>query len=125
MTKVSSYSDAVKIFGLGDSTTPALYGIEQYLKTYNYVNIIRVASSNAAKSSVALKVEGEDPESPTALGTIISGESVYKTDIYNGDVIKLIYNSTRTRLSISGELNGTTYVTPLELIDCFLGFPCL
>ena len=82
LTKISSYSEMVKIFGYGDATTPALYGIEQYLRTYNYVNIIRIASSSAAKSSVALKVEGEDPESATALGTIISGESVYETDIY-------------------------------------------
>ena len=117
LTKISSYSEMVKIFGYGDATTPALYGIEQYLRTYNYVNIIRIASSSAEKSSVALKVEGEDPESQTALGTIISGESVYETDIYNGDTIKLVYNSARTRLSISGELNGTTYITPLELID--------
>jgi len=117
LTKISSYSEMVKTFGLGDSTTPALYGVEQYLKTYNYVNIIRVASSNAAKASVALKVEGEDPESETALGTIISGESVYKTDIYNGDIVKLVYNSARTRLSISAELDGVTYTTPLELID--------
>lgn len=294
LTKISSYSEAVKIFGLGDATTPALYGIEQYLKTYNYVNIIRVASNQAAKATVDLKVEGEpsgqtvqvyvpvdtavtpfdptktyyvldeeshvykvatkkvetfeeldleatfdstvtyyqlvdgnyveakkttyttveasdefdenadyyteaeisgdyvrmkdidefgstttaenfearktqlaeqgmsfairtvtnDPldtaftdyveyyyikviveepitefevgvtyylleehEEPVGLGTIITGESVYKTDIYNGDIIKLVYNSTRTRLSISGELNGITYTTPLELID--------
>lgn len=114
LTKIGSYTEAVKLFGLGDSTTPALYGIEQYLKTYNYVNIIRVASNSAAKGTVELKVAGEDPES---LGVIISGESVYKTDIYNGDEIKLVYNSIRSRLSLSGTLNGVTYTTPLELID--------
>ena len=117
LTKIGSYTEAVKIFGLGDSTTPALYGIEQYLKTYNYVNIIRVASNSAANATVDMKVVGEDPESETAIGTIISGKSVYKTDIYNGDEVKLVYNSTRTRLSISGTLNNVTYTTPLELID--------
>ena len=114
LVKVSSYTEAVKIFGLGDSTTPALYGVEQYLKTYNYVNIIRIASNSASKAKVEMKVTGEDTKS---LGTIISGESVYKTDIYNGDEIKLVYNTVRTRLSLSGSLNGSTYTTPLELID--------
>ena len=117
LVKVSSYTEAVKIFGLGDATTPALYGIEQYLKTYNYVNIIRISDSDAAKGTISMKVVGEDPESPTALGELIAGTSVYKTDIYNGDEIQLVYNSTRTRLSLSGTLNGVTYTTPLELID--------
>ena len=224
LTKIGSYTEAVKIFGLGDSTTPALYGVEQYLKTYNYVNLIRVASNSAAEASVELKVSGEEPgpvipvyvevdtettpfdpnetyyvldeetanykvakktvvtynevdqstavfdpaetyyiknaseeyeevtitefdpevtyytktvteepitefedgvtyyiltEEPTPgpLGVIISGKSVYKTDIYNGDEIKLVYNIIRNRLSLSGTLNGTTYTTPLELID--------
>ena len=112
--RINSYTEAVKIFGAGDATTPALYGIEQYLKTYNYVNIIRVASSSAAKGTINLTVQGEEP---SVSGNIITGESVYKTDIYNGDEIKLVYNSTRTRLSISGELAGTTYTTPLEVID--------
>ena len=45
-THISSYTEAVNLFGLGDSTTPVLYGVEQVLKTYGYVNIIRVASSS-------------------------------------------------------------------------------
>lgn len=114
LTKISSYTEAVKIFGLGDSTTPALYGIEQYLKTYNYVNIIRISSATAANATVAIKVTGEEP---SVTGNIIEGTSVYKTDIYNGDEIQLVYNSTRTRLSLSGTLNNVTYTTPLELID--------
>lgn len=114
LTRVGSYTEAVKIFGLGDVSTPALYGIEQYLKTYNYVNIIRVASSNAANATVAIKVTGEDP---SVSGNLIEGTSVYKTDVYNGDEISLVYNSTRTRLSITGTLNNATYTTPLELID--------
>ena len=123
LVKVSSYTEAVKIFGPGNlrddsgqlitPLTPALYGIEQYLKTYNYVNIIRVAGDSAAKATINMTASAGSE----VTGSIITGESVYKTDLYNGDEINLVYNSARTRLSISGELAGTTYTTPLEVID--------
>lgn len=121
IVKVNSYSEAVKIFGAGDTKnldgtpkTPALFGVEQYLKTYNYVNIIRVAGSNAAKGTVEVKVTGEEP---SVTGNILEGTTTYKTEQYNGNEISLAYNATRTRLSITGVLNGVTYTTPLELID--------
>lgn len=123
LVKVNSYTEAVKIFGPGNlkddsgqlitPLTPALYGIEQYLKTYNYVNIIRVASSAAAKATINMTAA----TGSEVAGNIITGESVYKTDLYNGQEIKLVYNSARTRLSISGTLDNTTYTTPLEVID--------
>ena len=251
-TRLTSYADAVKIFGLGDNTTTALYGVEQVLKSYGYLNVVRIASNLANKSSVTLTntnasetrtittyevatsyVSGTqyyvlnvvdtyepvaisefapgvtyyvkvvnyvevpagaefDPEETYyildddvyteveitefdpevtyytaneiyeeateyvigtqyytltsvrnynavtisefapgttyyiqvtetitigSLGDVITGESDYKTDIYNGDVIKLIYNATRTRLAITGELAGTVYTTPYEIID--------
>lgn len=120
-THISSYTEAVNLFGLGDSSTPALYGVEQVLKTYGYINIIRVASSNAAQGSITIKAYKENGTEYTDIELpnheLISGTSDYKTDIYNGDEIKLVYNSLRTRLSIKGELNGVTYSTPLEIID--------
>lgn len=121
LTKVSSYTEAVKLFGLGDATTPALYGIEQYLKTYNYVNVIRIADTasadKATKATVSIVDTAEDPEAANPIGEIIAGTSVYETDLYNTDKIYLNYNAARTRLSLSGTLNNTTYTTPLELID--------
>ena len=128
LVKVSSYTEAVKIFGLGNTKnldgtpkTPALYGIEQYLKTYNYVNIIRVANTNnsdatnkAAAGTVSITDHATEP---SVSGEIISGTTNYKTEMYNGNTIKLVYNTTRTRLSISGTLDGVTYTTPLEVID--------
>lgn len=208
-TRVSSYQEAVKLFGLGDNTTTALYGVEQVLKSYGFLNIVRIASSAATKASVTL-TNTNDVETRTetryevassfvsgtqyytlsvidhydaaditefapnttyytkdddvyseassyvsgtqyytynptrnytgvtisefapnttyyvqitetvttgSLGEIISGESDYKTDIYNGDVIKFLYNAARTRLAITGELAGVTYTTPYEIID--------
>lgn len=115
--KLSSYNQAVKTFGLGDATTPALYGIEQVLKTYSYINVVRLASSSAAVGTIALKAHDSEGAEIAALGTIIDGTSDYKTDIYNGDEIKFLYNSVNTRLALTGELDGTTYTTPYEIID--------
>ena len=120
-THVTSYTDAVNTFGLGDSTTPVLYGVEQVLKTYGYVNIIRIASSEAKEATIEIKAykedgsEYNDEEFPDHI--LITGTSNYKTDIYNGDEIRLVYNDIRTRLCLKGELNGTTYTTPMEIID--------
>ena len=107
-TSVSSYNEAVQLFGLGDSTTPALYGVEQLLRSYGYINIIRVASAQAAEGTIKLTVDDTD---------IISGKTDYKTDIYNGDEISLVYEATRTRLRLRGTLNGVDYSTPLQIID--------
>lgn len=159
---LKSYSDAVQLFGLGDATTPALYGFEQVLKSYGTLNIIRLASDKAAKGIINIDIPGKDlseqvvPECDThtweitddtatctvcgATATLvdgevddttisytgnvttkplamITGETDYCTDIFNGDEIKLHYESTRTRLAIRGKLNGTTFNTPLEIID--------
>lgn len=121
LVRIGSYTEAVKIFGPGNTKnldgtpkTPALFGVEQYLKTYNYVNIIRVASSGATKGAIVIKVAGEEP---SVTENIIEGSTVYKTELYNGDEISLVYNSTRQRLSLTGSLDGNTYTTPLEVID--------
>lgn len=112
-TKLSSFNQAVKLFGLGDSTTPVLYAIEQILKSYSYINVVRVASDSAAKAIADIK--SSDTEDP--VGTVISCTSDYKTDIYNGDEIKFIYSTAKTRLAITGNLDGVTYTTPYEIID--------
>ena len=120
-THISSYTEAINTFGLGDAETPVLYGIEQVLKTYGYINIIRVASEKAAESTIEIKAHKEDgteyTEEEFVDHILITGKSDYKTDIYNGDEIKLVYNNIRTRLCLKGELNGVTYTSPLEIID--------
>lgn len=120
-THISSYTEAINTFGLGDAETPVLYGIEQVLKTYGYVNLIRVASNKASESTIEIKAYKEDgteyTEEEFSGHVLITGKSDYKTDIYNGDEIRLVYNNIRTRLCIKGELNGTTYTSPLEIID--------
>lgn len=66
LVSARSYTEAVDVFGLGNSATPALYGVEQYLKTYSYANIIRVAGASAAKGTVSLvRTNGDAGETTT------------------------------------------------------------
>lgn len=118
-TKISSYTECVNTFGVGDSSTPVLYGIEQMLRTYGFVNIIRLAASDATEGSINLTTyDGEGTETTEEdLKNIITGKTDYKTDIYNGDEIRLNYDKTRTRMQLKGTINGVNYNTPLEIID--------
>lgn len=117
LVKVSSYNEAVKIFGLGTAKTPVLYGIEQVLKSYSTLNIVRLAASDAEFGTMEAVLKDKDGSEYESKIKVLSAKTKYKTDLYNGDEIKLNYDSTRNRLSIKATLNGTPYQTPLELID--------
>lgn len=117
VVKVTSYNEAVKTFGIGTSRTPALYGIEQVLKSYGTLNIVRLASNSAAQGTFEAILKDSSSEPYEGNIKVLSGKTDYKTDLFNGDEVKLEYDSTNTRLYIKATLNGTTYKTPLELID--------
>lgn len=117
ITTVTSYNEAVKMFGVGTEKTPVLYGIEQVLRSYGFLNVVRLAATDAEYGTLEINLansEGTPYEEPIK---VLSGRTQYKTDLYNGDEIQLSYEKERTRLSIKGNLNGTSYSTPLELIN--------
>lgn len=116
-TKISSYNEAVSTFGLGTSSTPALFGIEQVLRSYGHINIVRIASDSAEKGIITINLNDSDDVPYTPSIEVLSGETTYKTGSYNGDEVKLVYDAARTRLSIRADLNGTIFSTPLEIID--------
>lgn len=117
LVQVSSYNEAVQTFGLGTERTPALFGIEQVLKSYGYMGIVRLAAEDAEFGTAELNLaqQGGEPYEPEI--KVLSAKTQYKTDLFNGNEISLIYDSARTRLSIKGTLNGVIYQTPLEIID--------
>lgn len=117
VTTVGSYNEAVSLFGLGQERTPVLYGIQQVLRSYGHVNIVRLADDNAEYGTFTILLADSDSAPYDPEVEIISGKTDYKTDIYNGDEIKLAYDKNRNRLSIKGLLNGVSYSTPLEIID--------
>lgn len=123
ITELTSYNEAVKIFGLGTSRTPVLYGVEQVLKNYGFINLVRLASNSAKEGEIVIKLADKDNTIYDPEILVISGKTDCKTDIFNGEEIKLVYDSARVRLSLKGTLNNVSYSTPLEIIDLSTATP--
>lgn len=88
---VTSESQFKSIFGESDYTTPAAYAIQLYLRNYSYVLVTRVANdSEAAIGTGRLNVD--------EIGDIIEVNTNYKTDLYNGKEIKLVYDEADHKL---------------------------
>lgn len=117
ITPVYSYNEAVSKFGLGTARTPVLYGVEQVLRSYGFLNIVRLAATDAEFGTIEINLAKSDGTPYEPAIKVLSARTDYKTDLFNGDEIKLHYDSARTRMSIKGTLNGVSYSTPLEIID--------
>lgn len=96
--RVNSETEFVTMFGQSDTTTPAAYALQKYLKLYNYAYVTRIANANsAAKGTLTLSFTDESTSESVDL---IKVSSKYETDLYNGDVIKLVVDSDNEKIYI-------------------------
>lgn len=82
------------IFGESDYTTPSAYAIQTYLRSYSFMYVTRLANDSEANYGTG-KMTFTKSESPIEL---ISAKTDYKTDLFNGKEIKLIYNGVNHKL---------------------------
>lgn len=83
------------LFGDSDYTTPSAYAIQTYLRSYSYVLVTRLANEDEAKLGTGeMKATVNEDEEVV----LISAKTDYKTDLYNGKEIKLVYNGTDHKL---------------------------
>lgn len=88
---ITSESQFKAIFGEADYTTPSAYAIQLYLRSYSYVLITRIANEDeAALGTGKMTVE--------TIGDILQADTNYKTDLYNGKEIQLVYDGTSNKL---------------------------
>ena len=93
---LTSEAQFKELFGDSDYTTPSAYAIQTYLRSYSYVLVTRLANEDEAKiGSGEMTFTAED--TPVNL---ISAETNYKTDLFNGKEIKLVYDGTNHKLWI-------------------------
>lgn len=111
---VKSESQFIKKFGNSDTTVPAAYGIQTYLRTYSYLYVTRVAGLDAAEGVVTLQGEGSESSSPVSL---ITGKSVYKTDMFNGIPLNLVYDETGKKIYLEFIMNSVVTNSIKENID--------
>lgn len=94
---ITSEAQFKAIFGESDYTTPSAYAIQTYLRSYSYVLVTRLANEDEAKIGT-----GEVAYTPAegAAIKLIKAETNYKTDLFNGKEIKLVYDGTAHKLWI-------------------------
>ena len=91
---ITSESQFKAIFGESDYTVPSAYALQLYLRTYSYVLVTRIANtSEAAIGTGTLSFTSND----TSIN-LISAETNYKTDLFNGKEIKLVYDGTTHKI---------------------------
>ena len=105
---IRSESEFVSKFGKGTVETPSAYAIQTYLRTYSYIYVTRLASSNAAYGEAKMTVEEND---------LISFKTNYKTALMNGLEINLEYDKENKKLFLNTTVNSTSVSSIKESID--------
>lgn len=111
---IRSESQFIRMFGNSDTTVPSAYGIQVYLRSYSFVYVTRVAGNSAAVGTV--KVSGTQVSEETELG-LITGVTNYKTDMYNGIPLQLVYDTQGKKIYLQITVNGTTTTSVKENLD--------
>lgn len=91
---ITSESQFKAIFGESDFTTPSAYAIQVYLRSYSYILVTRVANENTA----ALGTGKLSFINNSDTVDLLSVETNYKTDLYNGKELKLVYDSVNNKI---------------------------
>ena len=81
---ITSEAQFKAIFGESDYTTPSAYAIQVYLRSYAYVLVTRTLKFT--------------PEGASSATDLVSISTDYKTDLFNGKEVKLVYDGTAHKL---------------------------
>ena len=91
---LTSESQFKALFGDSDYTVPSAYAIQVYLRSYSYVLVTRIANEEEAafgEGKLTVSIDGSDVD-------LISVKTKYKTDLFNGKEIKLVYDGEKHKL---------------------------
>lgn len=119
---VRTYDEFVEIYGKPTKDTPVAYALGEYLKEYQRVYVTRLASEDASFAVATAKLLDADGSPVIDAGTgkeieVFKVTSDYKTNIYNGDRVDLVYDKTAQTLYFVAQIYGKTYSTIRENID--------
>ena len=98
---ITSESQFKNLFGNSDYTVPSAFAIQTYLRSYAYVLVTRIANTNEAAFGTATLSAIIPPEQeggdPTTMN-LVKIDTNYKTDLFNGKEIELVYDGTSHKL---------------------------
>ena len=102
---ISSAKAFTNLYGTPDSSTPSAFGLLQYIGSYGNAYVVRVAGSTAKTATGKITPGSTD---------LISIETNYKTDLYNGIDVSLVNDATSSKLYLSATLNGSVVTSVKE-----------
>lgn len=111
---ITSESQFRAMFGESDYTTPSAYAIQTYLRTYSYIMVSRIANEEEAKIGSGEMIYTPDDGAPVKL---ISVKTNYKTDLFNGKEIKLVYDGEAHKLWL--DVSSITGKSTISLKESF------
>ena len=91
---ITSEAQFKAIFGESDYTVPSAYALQLYLRTYSYVLVTRIANTSEAAIGTGTLSFTSNEDSIDLLSVVTD----YKTDLFNGKEIKLVYDGTAHKL---------------------------
>lgn len=91
---ITSEAQFKALFGESDYTTPSAYAIQVYLRSYSYILVTRIANTDEAKKGTGKMTATISDRSVD----LISAETNYETDLFNGKEIVLKYDGTNHKL---------------------------
>ena len=111
---ITSESQFKAIFGESDYTVPSAYALQLYLRTYSYVMVTRIANESAARIGQGnLSFTHNEEEI-----SLITAKTNYKTDLFNGKEIKLVYDGTAHKLWL--DVSSITGKSTISLKEDFM-----
>lgn len=105
LVEVTNANQFVNIFGQPNETVPTAYAVKSYLQRYQPIYVCRVQGEGASIAEGKISSSDEEP-----IGLISFGTN-YTTDDLNDTVVKLEYNKSTNKLSLSFSLYGQIYST--------------
>lgn len=93
---ITSEAQFKALFGESDYTVPSAYAIQIYLRSYSYIMVTRLANESEASFGTGKMTYTDTTTSKTI--DLISASTIYKTDLFNGKEVKLVYDGTSHKI---------------------------
>jgi len=101
---VTSESEFIEKFGKSDYTVPAAYALQLYLRSYSFVYVTRVANTSSAALGTGTMTSTDYD--------LLRVSTDYKTDLFNGKEIKLVYDADNQKLWLDvSAITGRTTIS--------------
>lgn len=109
---IRSEDEFISKFGNSDETVPSALAVQTYLRTYSYIYVTRVASTNAKKGNGTAEFASDDGNV-----SIFTVQTDTATDIFNGKAVKLVYDADNKKVYLQTYTGTKNIISIKEDLD--------